>query len=1007
MSSARFFIPLLILALLGVARAQVVGPYSPDAATLHLWHFDETEVPVADAAVTGGVPLAVLGGGATLGNTGFSGFGKALGTVDGGANVGPGTGTDAYLAAATLANSAADNVTTSFMDPVSGAFTMEAMVRLDFDPLTAQPLRNSTMQILSGDQDGTGGGVRSFQLRLVPVGVTPNTDGFTTALTAPALEFINIRNGTGVENKIVLLPTTGPHAVAQGVWFHLAVTYDGNGTLNYYWTRVDSGVFNANLAGTRTLANDLLPGAIDLAVGQIGRSPSQINFVGLIDEVRISSIARSAGDFIFSTVDSDDDGLPDSWEQFWFEDLDEDAAGDPDLDTLDNLTEFQLGSNPTVANDPNDADGDGLPDAWEIQWFGNLSQTATGDPDGDGESNATEYSNPTVPTNRASSSADIDADSLPDTWERSHFTHLDHNGGDDPDGDGFSNLQEQLAGTLPADAASRPPGTAVKLVPVDDNNAASSEFGFGGNSGINTVSFIRNSLHTVGNQQFVAYYGRHQFDALYPTNNRIWICRRTLVSADWEVFRHPTFTANNINDGHDVVCFAIDGDGYMHLSWGMHADAFHYSRSTGPVTGTGPIAFGPDSTMTGNENTVTYPQFYNLPDGGLLYHFREGGSGAGDQYLNRWNNTTNTWSNVHLDGTAQVPFIKGRGWSPDYNAYPNLPQIDALGRLVFTWCWRYNSGSPLGQSGYQTNNNMAYARSDDAGLTWQRHNGTNYQLPISRNGESGNPATAAEHILTIPEGSSLINSGGQDFDANHNPVIATWWAPEAASGNHRRQYQVVFRDDAGTWQVRQVSNRTNDPTTTKYSETFVRDLGRPIILCDNQDRIIVLYRDNFATNGITVVHSLPKAADPQRLLWTSFELTTENMGIYEPVFDWDLWKRDGVLHLFHQASEGGYGFTAPANGATRVSVMEWDVRSYFQKLPELKLALAPGQPDAVITCPSEPSFDYRLWSGETLGDWVPVETKAGTGSPLVFTHAGGATGPRRFWRVERLEPPAP
>lgn len=45
----------------------------------------------------------------------------------------------------------------------------------------------------------------------------------------------------------------------------------------------------------------------------------------------------------------------------------------------------------------------------------------------------------------------------------------------------------------------------------------------------------------------------------------------------------------------------------------------------------------------------------------------------------------------------------------------------------------------------------------------------------------------------------------------------------------------------------------------------------------------------------------------------------------------------------------------------------------------------------------------RLWSGTTLSDWVPVNTKAGNGEPLVFTQAGGATGPHRFWRVERLE----
>jgi hypothetical protein len=47
-----------------------------------------------------------------------------------------------------------------------------------------------------------------------------------------------------------------------------------------------------------------------------------------------------------------------------------------------------------------DSDGDGLPDSWENQYFGNLSQTASGDPDGDGRTNAQEYAdgtNPTVP----------------------------------------------------------------------------------------------------------------------------------------------------------------------------------------------------------------------------------------------------------------------------------------------------------------------------------------------------------------------------------------------------------------------------------------------------------------------------------------------------------------------------------------------------------------------------------------------------------------------------------
>ena len=987
------------------------APYVPDAATLHLWHLDEPTAPAHDEVAAAAIDLPVLGGGATLGNAGYTGFGNALSTYDAGPNVAGGTGTDAYLAPLALANSTTDNWPNwSFADPATGAFTFEVLVRFDFDPLVPQPTRNLSMQLISGEQEGTVG-VRSWQFRYDPTGFNPNADGFTAALPSPALEFISVRNGTGVENRILLLPTSGPNTPAQGAWFHAAVAYDGNagspGNLKLYWTAVDDSTTQAALLGSKTLANDLSTGAVDFALGQIGRSPSQGNLVGLVDEVRISSIARTAADFLFTFADTDDDGLPDDWETYWFTNLDQGPTDDPDHDGLDNLAEWHNGTNPTAFNDPNDTDGDGLPDAWELEWFGNLDQSATGDTDGDGESNATEYANGTVPSNRASNSADTDADNLPDAWELACLATLDLNGGDDPDGDRFSNLQEQLAGTDPADPGSRPPGTAAKLVPIDDDDPATSEFGYGGSSGINVVSFIRHNVTTVGNQQFVAFYGRHQYDPAAAINNRIWIARRTLGSSHWEVFRHPTFTANNITDGHDVVCFAIDGDGCLHMSWGMHADAFHYACSTGPVTGTDPITFGPDGTMTGNENTVTYPQFYNLPGGDLLYHFREGGSGAGDQYLNHWDNATRTWHNVHLSAGAQVPFIKGRGWTPDYNAYPNLPQFDPLGRLVFTWCWRYNSGSPAGESGYQTNNNIAYARSADAGLTWLRFDATPYHLPISRDGESGDPGTAAEHLMTIPEGSSLINSGGQDFDSNNNPVIATWWAPGTPTGDYRRQYQVVFRADDGTWQARQVSNRTNDNPATKFSETYVRDLGRPIVLCDRDDRIIVLYRDNFQSNGLTVVHSLPRAVDPDRLLWTTFELTTGNLGVCEPVFDWELWKRDRVLHLFYQAAEGEAGFTAPANTATRVSILEWDVDAYFHTALQPQLLLPPGQPDAVITCPSEPSFRYRLWTATNLLDWAPVETLPGTGEPLVFTQPGGNSGSRRFWRVERLDAAAP
>jgi hypothetical protein len=98
-------------------------------------------------------------------------------------------------------------------------------------------------------------------------------------------------------------------------------------------------------------------------------------------------------------IDSDDDGLSDCWELDNFGNLDQTAVGDPDRDGLTNLQEYLIGSDPVYYDTDNDDDG--LSDSCELNYFGNLSevQERDGDYDADGVTNNMECEIGTDPGN--------------------------------------------------------------------------------------------------------------------------------------------------------------------------------------------------------------------------------------------------------------------------------------------------------------------------------------------------------------------------------------------------------------------------------------------------------------------------------------------------------------------------------------------------------------------------------------------------------------------------------
>ena len=155
----------------------------------------------------------------------------------------------------------------------------------------------------------------------------------------------------------------------------------------------------------------------------------------------------------FGNPDTDGDGLPDAWEQTYFGDLTQGPGDDlPDQDGLTNLEEYQAGTDPTVA----DTDGDGLTDGEEVNTHGTDPNDSDTDNDGlsDGEEVNTHGTDPTV--------VDSDGDGMSDQNEvLAGFdpTNSDQDGNQTPDGqddwdnDGTLNQFDLTPGSAPSSAA--------------------------------------------------------------------------------------------------------------------------------------------------------------------------------------------------------------------------------------------------------------------------------------------------------------------------------------------------------------------------------------------------------------------------------------------------------------------------------------------------------------------------------------------------------------------------
>ena len=408
----------------------------------------------------------------------------------------------------------------------------------------------------------------------------------------------------------------------------------------------------------------------------------------------------------------------------------------------------------------------------------------------------------------------------------------------------------------------------VRVVPIADGWAKNQ---------INAVIFRKNSVTSFNGSQYAAFY---------DPESRVVLAKRKLPSTAWEI--KATAFIGNTADAHNAISIAVDGRGVLHLSWNNHNTPLRYARGTSP----GSLDLK-ESTMVGiREQSVTYPEFYNLPNGDLLFLYRDGASGSGNLVLNRYQATSRKWERI------QDNLIDGEG---KRNAYPQTA-VDSKGTIHLSWVWRETPD-------VATNHDLCYARSADGGRTWTKSSGEKYQVPIN--------AETAEYISRVPQNSELINQTSITADRDGNAYVATFWR---AAHSTVPQYRLIYFDGS-RWQQIQISNRT---TAFSLSGGGTRriPISRPQVVVDSRGarpKVIVMFRDVERGNRASVA----VCDNIARCNWIVRDLSELRLGMWEPTFDQTLWDKKQELHIFAQLVGQGDEEKLENLGQQTVSIVEW------------------------------------------------------------------------------------
>ena len=537
------------------------------------------------------------------------------------------------------------------------------------------------------------------------------------------------------------------------------------------------------------------------------------------------------------------------------------------------------------------------------------------------------------------------------------------------------------------------PGTLVRDSIVDPlaHNFPTVTFGV---PTVHGVTFQQDGVTTYQGWQYAAYYQGNLANSV----GKVSVGRRRLPDGAWQTLVLNDYNFTKVDSHNDVVLGICAQDGTIHLSFDHHGDPLHYRVSevglanNPTTTAWEPSRFGPtlDRLLPGGTTmtAVTYPRFIPTPEGKLLFTYRFGGSGGGDEFLYEYQGATHAWSLVGQYTTRSGSYTGTFGTSTDRNSYFDNTLFDRNGRLHASWCWRETPDAG-------SNHDLLYAYSDDVGRTWKNQLGATIAVAGSSYINVNSPGIIG---WPIPQRRNYINNSAMTVDGDGRVHVVSWQLPDAfpdqsfninLTSNSR--FIHYWRGTDGTWR----KNETN--LTGSRAKLSADDDGRLFLIYGNATNLQIAAANSSANPETSPANSWNDWAT----LTLSGALPAGEANTVNIINDTSRWEADRIISVYAQETN------ISGTGPTPLHVLDYHVsRAAVLPAPENQSSI-PGFSPVLEWTAGQGAVQHDVY----FGTQQTAVTEAALASP---EYLGRQTGVNRsmppllphttyYWRVDSAD----